>query len=90
MNAQLLMKISLIIDKMEIANDIMNIDRSSNEEVGRALIALIISKMYKAENEIYEVIAEYKSISVEEAKKTEIIPILKDLLKLKDVKDFLS
>lgn len=90
MNAKLLMKISLIIDKMGIANDIMSIDKSSNEEVGKALIALIISKIYKAEEEVYEVIAEYKNISIEEAKKTEIIPILKELLKLKDVKDFLS
>lgn len=90
MNAQLLIKISLIIDKMGIANDIMSIDKSSNEEVGKALIALIISKMYKAENEVYEVIAEYKNITVEEAKKAEIMPILKDLLKLKEVKDFLS
>ena len=90
MNAQLLMKISLIIDKMGIANDIMSIDKSSNEEVGKALIGLIISKMYKAENEVYEVIAEYKGLTIEEAKKAEIIPILKDLLKLKEVKDFLS
>ena len=89
MNAKLLMKLSLIIDKMEIANDIMSIDKSSNEEVGKALIGLIISKMYKAENEVYELIAQYKSISVEEAKETDIIPIIKDLIKIKDVRDFL-
>lgn len=90
MNAQLLMKISLIIDKMGIANDIMNIDKGSNEEVGKALIGLIISKIYKAENEVYELIAQYKNISIEQAKSIEIIPIIKEVFALKEVKDFLS
>ena len=56
MKTKVLIKLSLIIDKMGIAKDIKNIDKETNEEVGKELITLLITNLHKAENEIYEFI----------------------------------
>ena len=74
-----LIKLSMIIDKMGIADEIANIDKETNEEVGKALISIIISKIYKAENEIYEWISEVKGISVDEAKDVDFVQLISDL-----------
>lgn len=87
--------ISMIIDKMEIKNDLASMEintgneKSDKEELGKQLIALIISKLYKAKDEIFEFIANYKGISIEEAKKVEIIGFLKELFGMNEVVDFL-
>lgn len=87
--------LSECIDKMEIKNELkeLNIntgnEEKDNEELGKELIMLFISKIYKAKDEIYQFIAEYKNISVEEARKENIIPILSEILGIDGVKDFL-
>lgn len=90
MKTKLLIKLSLIIDKMGIAKDIKNIEKETNEEVGKELITLLITNLHKAENEVYEFIADYKKITKEEAEETDVIPILKELLNIEGMKDFLQ
>lgn len=74
--SKLLIKLSMIIDKMGIADEIANIDKGTNEEVGKALLSIIISKIYKAEKEIYEWIADVKGISIEEAQNVDLIEFI--------------
>lgn len=87
--------LSLIIDKMEIRDELKNLEintgneEQDNKELGKRLILLIISKLYKAKEEIYQLISEYKSISIEEAKNVEIMPVLKEILGIEDLVDFL-
>jgi len=93
---KILSKISLIINKMGISSLIteINIDSGNDikdrEEFGKKLVALIIDNLYKAENEIIELISNLKSISIDEAGEVDIIPIIKELLSNDKLKDFLK
>lgn len=78
LTSKLLMKLSLIIDKMGIKDEIASIDKPTNEEVGKALFSLILSKLYKAEKEVYEWLAEVKGISVEEASELDLIQLFEE------------
>lgn len=95
LNTEVVMLLSECIDKMEIGEQLksLNVDtgntKQDNEELGKQLIILIISKIYKAKDTIYELIASYKGISIEEAKKQDIIPIIQEILGINGVKDFL-
>lgn len=95
-NTEMLIKLSLIIDKMEIKDELksLNIDTGDKAqddlELGKELILLVITKLYKAEEEIYELVAKYKNISIEEAKSEPIIPILAEILGIGEIKSFLS
>lgn len=95
LNTEVVMLLSECIDKMEIGEQLksLNVDtgntKQDNEELGKQLIILIISKIYKAKDTIYELIATYKDISIEEAKKQDIIPIIQEILGINGVKDFL-
>lgn len=95
LNTEVVMLLSECIDKMEIGEQLksLNVDtgntKQDNEELGKQLIILIISKIYKAKDTIYELIATYKGISIEEAKKQDIIPIIQEILGINGVKDFL-
>ena len=88
METQVLIKLSAIIDKMNI--DLSAINGKNNEEVGSKIINLLLKNLYKAENEIYELIALSKKITVDEAKKQDIIAFVKDLLKIEGLQDFLA
>lgn len=89
-------KMSAIVDKMEIGQQLKDLnvetgdEQKDREELGKQLIILIISKLYKAENEIYELIALCKNITVEEAQNIAVIPFLKELFGIAGVTDFLS
>ena len=93
---KILSKISLIINKMGISSLIMNLnidsgnDLKDKEELGKQLIALIIDNLYKAEDEIIELISNLKGITKEEAEETDIIPIIKELFSNDKLKDFLK
>lgn len=89
MKTKILIKLSLIIDKMGIANEIKNIDKPTDEEVGKELIMLLITNLHKAENEIYEFIGQYKGITKKEAEEIDVIPVFKEILKIEGMKDFL-
>ena len=87
---------SAIVDKMEIGQELKEMEvntgdeKKDREELGKQLIVLIISKLYKAKEEVYELIALYKGITIEEAKTAEIIPIIKELFGVDGAVDFLS
>lgn len=96
LSTETLMQLSACIDKMEIGEKLKDLnvetgdEAKDREELGKQLIILIITNLHKAKEEIYELIANYKKMSVEEAKKTEIIPIIKELLGVDGAIDFLS
>lgn len=94
-NTEIIMNISACIDKMGIGDELkkLNVDTGNeeedNKELGKQLIILIASKIYKAKEEVYELIANYKGITIEEAKKVAIIPVIKEILGINGIKDFL-
>lgn len=96
LNAEMIMNLSAIIDKMEITENLKELDintgdkKKDNEELGKELIILFISKLYKAKDEVYELIANYKNCDIEEAKKADIITIVKEIINTSGVLDFLS
>lgn len=95
LSTEMIMCLSACVDKMEIGEQLKEMEintgdsEKDHEELGKQLIVLIISKIHKAKDEIYEMIAAYKNITPEEAKKVEIIPIIKEILGIDGVKDFL-
>lgn len=96
LNTEMIMHLSACIDKMEIGQELKEMEvntgdsKKDNEELSKQLLILIISKIYKAKDEIYEMIADYKGITIEEAKKVEIIPIIQEILGIEGIQDFLS
>lgn len=93
---RVLSKMSLIINKMGISSLIMQLnvdsgdDVKDKEELGKQLVALIIDNLYKAEDEMIELISKLKGISKEEAEEVDVIPIIKELLNNDKLKDFLK
>lgn len=90
MKTKLLIKLSLIMDKMGIASEISKIEGETNEEIAKKILGILISKIYRAEDEIYELISEFKNISLDDAKEVDIIPIIQELIVNTDVKSFLK
>ncbi len=96
LNAETIICLSAMIDKMEITEQLKDLnietgdDKKDNEELGKQLIILLISKLYKAKDEVYQLIASYKQCDIEEAKKVDIVPVIKEILGIDGVTDFLS
>lgn len=96
LSTETLMNLSAIIDKMEIGQDLKNMvvetgdEEKDKEEIGKQLIVLLITKLHKAKEEVYNFISEYKGISVEEAKKVNAIEVIKEVLAVDGTTDFLS
>ncbi len=96
LTTETIMLLSACIDKMDIAEELKNLEintgdsNKDNEELGKQLIILIITKMHRAKEEFYELIANFKNITVEEAKKLNIIPVVQEILGIEGTVDFLS
>lgn len=96
LDAQTAIKITRLIDKMGIKDEIVNISvetdnpEQDNIELSKKLFSIVISKLYLIEDELYEFISEYKGISIEEAKKVNIIELLKDIFSADGAVDFLA
>lgn len=96
METQVLIKLSAIIDKLDLKDELKKLEvktdneEKDNEELGKQLIMLFISKIYKAEEEVYELISIYKKIDIEQAKKENIIPIIKEIMNVDGIKSFLA
>ncbi len=66
MKTKYLIMLSEIIDKMEIKKELKSLEVNTgdeakdNEELGKELIALIITRIYKCEKEFYSFIASFK------------------------------
>ena len=87
MNVEQSMKVSAIIDKLELK--IVN-PKASQEEVGADLIMQMVSKAYKAADEIYSLIADLKKITILEAKKVDIMDFIEEVSKIKGLKSFFT
>ena len=86
MEAELLIKLSIFVDKLGI--DLTSIKGKDNEEVGTILLSQVLKNLAKAENEFYDLLANYKGVSVEEAKKIDIIQLFKELKDTEGLKSF--
>ncbi len=66
MKTKYLLLLSEIIDKMDIKEELQNLDfntgdeKEDREKLGAALITLIITRIYKCEKEVYTFVANYK------------------------------
>jgi hypothetical protein len=89
-------KLSKIIDKMGLTSLIMELkvdtgnDDLDNSTLAKELLSLIISNLYKAEDDIYEFISTIMKISIEEAQEIDLIQLLKPLLENKTLQSFLK
>ena len=92
MNTKTLCKMSLIINKMGISSVVNKMDfpTSSKEELGKEIIKAIIDNLYKAENEIIELMMIIKGITKEEAENEDVIAFIKELFSNDKLKSFLS
>lgn len=95
METQFVMSLSEIIDKMEIKEELIKLDintgneKKDKEELAKQILSIFISKMYKAKDEIYAFISEYKKISIEESKTLDVIKFMKEeFSKIKGITDF--
>ena len=91
-----LSKLSLIINIMQISKLILEINEESDdpekdkEMIVKRLLALIIDNLYKAEEEIIELVANIMYITTEEASDIDIIPLIKKLVNDDRIIDFLK
>ncbi len=95
METQFVMLLSEIIDKMGIKEELIKVDintgdeKKDKEELAKQILSIFVSKMYKAKEEIYTFISEYKKISIDEAKKLDIIKFIKEeFSNIKGIADF--
>ena len=63
--AKALLDLSAIIDKMEIKDNLISIDKKTNQEVAEEVFKLIISNLHKAEKEFLNFIIDYKNLEEE-------------------------
>lgn len=87
-------KISAIIDKMDIkikateVNEEGKTVEKTKDQIGADLIIQITSKAYKAESEIYALVAEIKGCSIKEAENVDLIQWIKDIAGNSDLLNF--
>ena len=95
-NTRTLSKISLVINKMGISTLLLDLnvdtgnEKQDQEVLVKKLLSLIIDNLYKAEDEIIELISQVKNIPQEEAENEDVIAFVKDLLQIDKLKDFLN
>jgi len=87
MNIKQSIKISAIIDKMELK---ISNAKAGQEEVGADLMIQVVSKAHKAEKEIYGFVAEIKKISVSEAEKVDLVEFIKEMREVSGLKSFFT
>ncbi len=80
-------KLSAIVDKMDLK--IENTE-GTQAAVGAELILKIAAKAHKAEGEIYNLVAEVKGCSIEEAPNVDLINFIGELFDSPDVVNFLK
>lgn len=103
MKTELIFKLSAIIDKMDIADQIAKLDittakegdvegeKKDKKELGAKIVMIFISKIHKAKDEVCDLISYYKGITLEEAKEADIIPIIQEIFNNMDgIQDFLA
>lgn len=71
------LKMSAIIDKLDIK---INNPKATSEEIGSDLIMQLVTKAYKAENEIYNFVAVEKECTTEQAAEIDLVEFIKELI----------
>lgn len=72
MKTEYLLMLSEILDKMEITEELKSLEvntgdeKKDQEELGKQLIALLVTRIYKCKTEVYKFIATYKGYYPEE------------------------
>lgn len=116
-STETLIKLTSIVDKMNIADELKNLDKPTTEELGTEILVLFMTNLHKAEKEIYDFVISYAGLfeepeidenienyeeiyqkeynnnykkAVNEAKKYNFIDIIKGLLKIDGMSDFLE
>lgn len=87
MNIKQSMKLSAIIDKMELK---ISNAKATQEEVGADLMIQVVSKAHKAEKEIYNFIAELKKITPLQAEEVDLIEFVKEVGNISGLKSFFT
>ena len=87
MNIKQSMKLSAIIDKMELK--ITNA-KASQEEVGADLMIQAVSKAHKAEKEIYNFVSELKGITAKAAEDVDLVEFIKEMGEVSGLKSFFT
>ncbi len=82
------MKISAIIDKMKIV--MPPTKGKGQQELGAELMFQVISKLHRAKDEVYALVAEVKGCTKEEAKGVNLVEFITELTNIDGLKDFLS
>ena len=93
LSSSLLIRLSLIVDKMGIAKELASIETDDKKELIKNVLAIVLGKLYKAEDEIYKWISEVKEISIDEAKSIDLNDLFEDFRNSEfgnKIKDFLS
>lgn len=91
-----LSKLSLIINKMGVSQLILELNEESDDPekdkkiIVKKLLSLIINNLYKAEDEIIDLVAETMKITKEEAADVDIIPFVKQIFNDQRIFDFLK
>ena len=88
MKLSVIIKLSAAIDKMDV--DLESLQSGDEKQMGIKLVSLLAKNLHKAEDEILDLVAEYKGITKEEAKEADIIEVMKDIFSEGGVKDFFS
>jgi len=95
LSVESLMLLSEIIDTMDIKEELQAInvtekdEKKAQRELVKQFLILFVTRLHKVKQPIYEFIAEYKGVSIEEAKKIDIIAVLKDMFAVDGTTDFL-
>lgn len=79
-------KLSAIVDKMDLK---INKEFTDNQQtLGADMILQFIGKAHKAENEVYELVADIKEITSKEAEKIKLADFINELFGNQDMLDF--
>lgn len=94
LSSEVLLKISALVDKLDIDIESLDIDTSGKtndealREAGLRLVYLAFRKLHKAETELYALIAAYRGVTTAEAKKLDAIEIVKEIFQQEGIADF--
>lgn len=78
-------KISAIIDKLDMK---ITDPKAPQEQVGADLIMQIVSKAHRAEQEIYNLVAEVLGCTVKEAEQVDLVEFIKEVMSNAGIVDF--
>ena len=70
--------ISAIVDKMGI--EVSDLKGKNKTEIGEKLLTVIAKRLYKVEDEFYQLIAAFKKISIAEAQEADFVAIIQEIV----------